>query len=593
MLHVDDGQLHAYLDRELESIEAGATARIDAHFVECAVCRARLGEARHLRGAAGAILRAADPSALRLREFESFQLPRRRVHEVPNHRRALQRRATALAWAASLMVACGIGWFARDLYFDSGATGAGRQFATLEAPPAPAATPARPELEPHFEAASRAEPAEPEAADAPPRAPLAMDAERAELTQRSAPTVKSGAGVASLAAAPAQSPPASGDFAGAEDLPAGGPSVATPLVSIPSPTQAGPAMAFARGRVVNEAGAAVPHAQVAVAGLDTGTLTRADGSYSLAIPATHLRLDEPVSLSVRRVGFATESRPLDLAPGATITADFQLRPETTALEGLVVSGSGTRRAERHRVAERVPATEAVETHHPPLPVALAGDAEPDRCRIAVLPHLRDPDVTVFTGVARSDTVPAPSATEGYAGRAGEIATPRQIHGQLIELLRLGGAAAADVERALESNGTREVVIVPWAFDTGCRPVPWLTSYRWVPPGRAAFFTVHLRDREHWVGERPTFDAFVGNTSPYPHGTSAVALSGSLERLTPAQYFDLYQALPTWSELRREPQRATARLRAWQRANPDLAGRYPAGEILEAIRAAATHVRDDS
>src|SRR3989442_9677755 len=59
--HVDDGQLHAYLDGELPQAEAW---RLEAHLGECPACRGRLEEQRALIARAGELL--ADRKSTRL-----------------------------------------------------------------------------------------------------------------------------------------------------------------------------------------------------------------------------------------------------------------------------------------------------------------------------------------------------------------------------------------------------------------------------------------------------------------------------------------------------------------------------------------------
>src|SRR2546426_7630511 len=58
--HVDDGQLHAYLDGELPQAEAW---RLEAHLGECPACRGRLEEQRALIARAGELLTLAAPPA--------------------------------------------------------------------------------------------------------------------------------------------------------------------------------------------------------------------------------------------------------------------------------------------------------------------------------------------------------------------------------------------------------------------------------------------------------------------------------------------------------------------------------------------------
>src|SRR2546425_1974226 len=60
MSHVDDGQLHAYLDGELPQAEAW---RLEAHLGECPACRGRLEEQRALIARASELLALAAPPA--------------------------------------------------------------------------------------------------------------------------------------------------------------------------------------------------------------------------------------------------------------------------------------------------------------------------------------------------------------------------------------------------------------------------------------------------------------------------------------------------------------------------------------------------
>jgi hypothetical protein len=122
MLHVDDAQLHAYLDAELESVEPGATPRVESHLAGCSACRARLAEVQQLRLAARDLLRvtlpdvraAPDLAALAERAAGRAAAPPIRPGQ---HRRTLHRRAVALGWAASILVALCAGWFAREARF--------------------------------------------------------------------------------------------------------------------------------------------------------------------------------------------------------------------------------------------------------------------------------------------------------------------------------------------------------------------------------------------------------------------------------------------------------------------------------------------
>jgi putative zinc finger protein len=99
MSHVDDGTLHAYLDGELTPVER---ERTDGHLAGCGACRARLEEERALIERASRLLEVASPperAAPPLHELR--RRPRRSRFMIP------------LAWAATVTLAIGVGWFAR------------------------------------------------------------------------------------------------------------------------------------------------------------------------------------------------------------------------------------------------------------------------------------------------------------------------------------------------------------------------------------------------------------------------------------------------------------------------------------------------
>lgn len=102
MSHVDEGTLHAYLDGELPSTERGT---VEAHIAQCEACRARLGEERALRERASALLGAARP-------LERPTPPFEQLRRAP--RRSPWRVRTSFAWAASIALALGLGYYVHD-----------------------------------------------------------------------------------------------------------------------------------------------------------------------------------------------------------------------------------------------------------------------------------------------------------------------------------------------------------------------------------------------------------------------------------------------------------------------------------------------
>src|SRR6267378_1436927 len=101
MSHVDEGTLHSYLDGELSPDERAA---VDSHLAQCATCRASLAEERALLERANAVLGAARPLE---RPAPPFEQLRRESNRSP------WRVRRSIAWAASIVLAVGLGYSLR------------------------------------------------------------------------------------------------------------------------------------------------------------------------------------------------------------------------------------------------------------------------------------------------------------------------------------------------------------------------------------------------------------------------------------------------------------------------------------------------
>jgi hypothetical protein len=102
MSHVDEGTLHAYLDGELPSAERAA---LEAHLAGCATCRANLTDERTLRERATSVLGAARPA-------ERPAPPLEQLRREPQ--RSPWRVRRSFAWAASIALALGLGYYMRS-----------------------------------------------------------------------------------------------------------------------------------------------------------------------------------------------------------------------------------------------------------------------------------------------------------------------------------------------------------------------------------------------------------------------------------------------------------------------------------------------
>ncbi len=101
MSHVDEGTLHSYLDGELSADERAA---VEIHLSQCATCRASLAGQRALLERASAVLGVARPIE---RPAPPFEQLRRQSKRSP------WRVRRSIAWAASIVLAIGLGYSLR------------------------------------------------------------------------------------------------------------------------------------------------------------------------------------------------------------------------------------------------------------------------------------------------------------------------------------------------------------------------------------------------------------------------------------------------------------------------------------------------
>jgi hypothetical protein len=102
MSHVDEGTLHAYLDGELAPVER---ERVDTHLKGCPACQARLAEERAIIERASRLLGMAAPP-------ERVMPPLTQLRQAP----LTWRLRRPLAWAATLILAVGLGWYIRGTF---------------------------------------------------------------------------------------------------------------------------------------------------------------------------------------------------------------------------------------------------------------------------------------------------------------------------------------------------------------------------------------------------------------------------------------------------------------------------------------------
>ncbi len=112
------------------------------------------------------------------------------------------------------------------------------------------------------------------------------------------------------------------------------------------------AQATITGRVTSGSGAPLQSVSVFVQGLNVGTLTAADGSYSFQVPAARFTSGQRVQLLAQLIGYRASAQEVTLTTGQTVVQNFTLQLDPLRLEEVVATGSGTE-ARRERLGNSV------------------------------------------------------------------------------------------------------------------------------------------------------------------------------------------------------------------------------------------------
>jgi hypothetical protein len=98
-----------------------------------------------------------------------------------------------------------------------------------------------------------------------------------------------------------------------------------------------PVTTILRGRVTDENGEPLPAAQISVLGTALGTLTNAQGDFSLRLGATDSVVGS-VTVTAERLGFSPTTKQFADLGADTVLAEFRLEPTNLALQGIVATG---------------------------------------------------------------------------------------------------------------------------------------------------------------------------------------------------------------------------------------------------------------
>jgi hypothetical protein len=133
--------------------------------------------------------------------------------------------------------------------------------------------------------------------------------------------------------------------------------------------------ALITGRVTSQAGAGLGSAVIQLPALNIGAVSRADGSYTVLIPAARYQPGQRVEVRVQLLGYQSQSETLTLASGPN-TWNPVLAIDVLRVDEIVVTGAGlVTRAERLGTARTTVSEELIQrSSEPNLISALAAKA---------------------------------------------------------------------------------------------------------------------------------------------------------------------------------------------------------------------------
>lgn len=399
MQHLDDGRLQAWLDGAKAGLDAGERAAIEHHLAACADCAARLDELAGLDEAAKSILGGGGTDAVTPPPFEDVVARAGRLEQT----RSTYRRLRPFAWAASVVLALGIGWGVNELSEPVSQTApAGAEFGPQRGAAAASEEARAAESEALGARDESQAPAPTDADDLASDALVAADvvteaeptadvvgresAAFADRARESSVARREMAGVApdSLRTLAGLADPAVANLTTDPDLiaratdPA---TVAPPATAEPreqtekvarvdavlTETLAEPAMpGVVRGLVRTEEGQPLQGAQVVLAGTSVGALTNGNGEFALYLDSTDA-IDSVASRSlvVQLLGYGAEEVEIGRLDrlGAGHRIDVRMSAQALALDQVVVTGApvgdtGAAAASRQGFVAPLPQTRA-------------------------------------------------------------------------------------------------------------------------------------------------------------------------------------------------------------------------------------------
>lgn len=221
-----------------------------------------------------------------------------------------------------------------------------------------------------------------------------------------------------------------------------------------------------------------------------------------------------------------------------------------------------------------------------LPLPLSATIR-SACSLVPSPRSKQDGAPYFLGRALPDTLPVGPGDVEVAAAPGHFGpvVDRPVYGQLVRVTQLGGSGLSERIRKATT-----AVVVPWDYDSACRPTSWAQSRRWLTLGAQLFFHPVLRPVQSWYRGMPTYDAFAPQFDAYPSrladplfGTASLAASAE-------QLFQFFEQMPTQAVVDSLGPTALPSLRRWADNHPHLAAQWPVATMIEELVSDALHFR---
>jgi hypothetical protein len=154
-----------------------------------------------------------------------------------------------------------------------------------------------------------------------------------------------------------------------------------------------------------------------------------------------------------------------------------------------------------------------------------------------------------------------------------------LKGQRFLAFRIGG----DVRDMAQANsGSQRISIIPRAYSADCHEFDWQGPSIWARPGLLGFFVAERR-RGARPGSKPVFYAPFASFQPF---------SKNAPDVTPEQYFDFYEAMPSLELIRRNPDAAVTTILKWKQRHSRLASQLTLKAYLSILEDVIELARND-